>query len=141
MMKRQIVGLLLVLGVLSAAPSLGASCVWPDYENTERVWGRLVSLQSTTSNGQPWVAFTLRAWKPSDTSTPTGASIRVECGTSAVSLGCDQFLTGDSVLLSGHLVEYASCRIDGADDYVVPNVLYRCTDHLSGSCHQITPCS
>jgi hypothetical protein len=117
-------------------------CSWPSYENTARVWGRVVGLQTATVGGQPWVAFSLVVWKASDTTTPTSGNwVRIECGTDAAVLGCDQVATGDSILLSGHLENYVSCRIDGPDDYTVPNVIYRCTDHVPGTCLQLTPCS
>jgi hypothetical protein len=141
MTKARLIMLILAALLATATPIRAVSCMWPDYENTARSWGRVVTVDSTISSGVPWVAFTLRIWTPTDVTTPTGATVRLECGTNAVSLGCDQIRTGDSVLVSGHSVGYPSCRVDGVDDAEIPNVIYRCQDHLPGSCQQITPCS
>jgi len=140
-MKKMAIFLVLTSLSAVAAQALPA-CSWPSYENTARSWGRVVQLHTSTVGGIPWVAFSVSVWKASDTTTPTlGNWIRVECGTNAVAMGCDQIALGDSILISGHLENYASCRIDGADDYTVPNVIWRCTDHIAGSCLQLTPCS
>jgi hypothetical protein len=139
---KKAVAVLLLLCLSPLSLSALPACSWPSYENTARAWGQVVSLQSTTVNGVPFVAFSVVNWKASDTTTATSGNwVRVECGTDAVALGCDQISVGDSILISGHLVNYVSCRIDGADDYTVPNVIYRCNNHIPGSCTQLTPCS
>jgi hypothetical protein len=118
---------------------LGASCAGPSYENTVRQWGQVVNV-FTDPSGVVF-AFYMRDWRPADTTTPTGASVRIECGTNAVALGCDRVAIGDSALVSGHLEEYASCRVTGPDDVTVPNLIYRCAGHTSGTCQLLTPCN
>lgn len=133
-----VVALLLAPASASALPL----CSWPSYENTARVWGQVVNIQSSTVNGVLFEAFFVVNWKPSDTTTATSGNwIRVDCGTDAVALGCDQVAIGDSILVSGRLTNQVACGLDGADDYITPGVVWRCTYHIPGSCLQLTPCS
>lgn len=132
-----VVALLLAPGSASALPL----CSWPSYENTARVWGQVVNIQSSTVNGVLFEAFFLIPWNPGDTTTASSANwVRVDCGLSAVALGCDPVTIGDSILVSGHLTNQLACGLDGADDFVTPNVIWRCTDHIAGTCIRLTPC-
>ncbi len=125
-MKRTAVFVVLALLVASAA----LAATYPTYQNMDRKWGTVSQVYSTTSSGLPWVAFVL--------SLPDGSAVRFDCGTSASALGCTAVKTGTSLLVSGHSETsvFPSCRWDGPDYTLVPNVIWDCT---SGACVQLTP--
>lgn len=119
----------MTFSLLWAIPSLAV--MWPAYENTTRHMGHVSELYSTTVGGQPWVAF--------DMTLPDGSNVRYDCDTRATALHCTDVHLGDTILVSGHSETYGggrSCRWDGGDYLLVPNVLWNCT---SGTCVQLTP--
>lgn len=102
--------------------SAASAATWPVYENTHRDMGQVTELYSTTVDGQPWVAFVVTH--------PDGSPTRLDCGTRATILGCILVELGDYVLVSSHSEQYGSgtsCRWDGADFVLVPNVIYNCS--------------
>lgn len=120
---------LTVLALLVMTLPSGA-VTWPAYENTDRHMGHVSELYSTTVNGLPWVAFVITH--------PDGSPARFDCDTRAHALACDQVHLGDAVLVSGHTESYGggrSCRWDGADYILVPNVIWNCN---TGTCIQLT---
>ena len=127
-MKRIVACLALLL--LVAPVAVFAAVTWPTYENTSRSMGHVSELYTTTVSGLSWVAFVLTL--------PDGNAVRYDCDVRAHALACDQVALGDTVLVSGHAETYGggrSCRWDGADYVLVPNVLWRCN---TGTCVQLT---
>ena len=124
-MKKATVFLLLALCAVAASPA-----TFPSYENATRHWGHVTEVY--VPGGASWTqAFTLLL--------PDGNEVRYDCRTEAVAvaLHCNEVARGDSILVSGHADDVLSCRWDGADYVLVPNVIYRCNG--PGPCIQLTP--
>lgn len=57
---------------------------------------------------------------------------RFECGNSSQALGCAALANQDQVLVFAHLTSYLSCRVDGTDNAVTVNLIYRFTPNQFG---------